>query len=417
MTRATSVILRLREKFARIRLAYARARDVAKRLAKANAKLKRKYFLLKKHSTRRVAELVDRINRERYQLVFDEDRKLVSVSDAFLAEIGMERDEFARSFYVDVLFERFLPPPDRKALFTEVAAFNFPVLIEGHAKDGGLMHPFIHLRISGKASFDPGANRYRYSLNAVDVTGSVELGYYQKTNTLIESLSIANLNLLKARKAIEAHKTMLISLVCSLVGEYSKETAWHLRNLQQLTTFLSAECKRMGLIRPKGYDPEEYMKDINYTSILHDIGKMGIPASLIEKETGLTDEEFALMRRHPEIGANYVRRIIGIFEDDPVYSSYVDFLRIPYAICRHHHERWDGSGYPDGLSGEDIPIAARIVAVADAYEAIRGKRAYTRVQKGHKEALDAIAAEAGKQFDPRVVEAFLNVDYRFADLF
>jgi putative two-component system response regulator len=176
------------------------------------------------------------------------------------------------------------------------------------------------------------------------------------------------------------------------------------------------ECKRLGLIVVKDYDIDEYIKDINYTSVLHDIGKMAIPSTILEKDGLLTEDERVLVRKHPIIGANYIKRIIDIFEDDPIYSSYINFLRIPYEICRHHHEHWDGSGYPDGLTGEAIPIPARIISVVDTYEAIRGKRAYIHTQKSHEETVKIIASEAGRQFDPKMVEAFLNVNYRFADM-
>jgi len=415
-SRAALIIAHLKARYARLLAAYRQSRRSVIRLARANAELKRRYFLLKKHSSLQVTALLDRIERERYQLVFDEDRRLLSVSDSFLSTIGMDREEFARSFYVDQLFDKYLPQPDRSAASTDIPAFHFPVLVDQGGGDERHVHPFAHLSISGKASFDKERGRWLYRLSAEEKTSEVELNYFQRTDTLIDSLAISNMKLLKANKTIEMHKTMLISLICSLVGEYSAETARHLRFLQLITTCLSAECRRMGLISCEGYDPEEYVKDINYTSILHDIGKMAIPPGILEKDGSLTDEEMELVKRHPLIGAGYIRRIIDIFEDDPVYSSYVDFLRIPYAICRNHHERWDGTGYPDGLKGQAIPMPARIVCVADAYEAMRGRRSYNRTRRSHQEALDSIAAGAGSQFDPKVVEAFLNVDYRFADM-
>lgn len=397
-------------------LAYRKNRGALKRLSRSYALLKRNYLILRQHATKRVMELVETINKEKYELVFDENRKLLSLSQNLLADLGMGQDDFSRSFYVDILFEKYLPPPDYSGAAIDIPAFQFPLLLpEDHDKEAHV-HPFVHLSISGKLAPDQATKVWRYYLNAEDVSSTVELNYFQKTDKLISTLSIQNLKLQRANKTIEMHKTMLISLVCSLVGEYSKETSSHLKNLQTLTACLSAECKRRGLIKVEGYSPEEYVKDINYTSVLHDIGKMAIPSGILEKDGALTKEELSLVRKHPEIGANYIKRIMDIFEDDPLFRSYVSFLRIPYEICRYHHEQWDGSGYPEGLSGDAIPLPARIVAVADTYEAIRGKRSYNHIPRTHQEALDIIAEQAGKQFDPKIVEAFLAVNHRFAGL-
>jgi HD-GYP domain-containing protein (c-di-GMP phosphodiesterase class II) len=408
--------LHLRARFQKMLFVYRKNRESLQRLSRSYTVLKRKYLFLKRHSSARSRELMDKLNEEKYELVFDENRNLVSASQSFLKEIGMDKDSFSRSFYVDRLFERFLPQSDHIEESIDIKPFQFPVLITEEQDETAHIHPFLHLSIYGKLSRDPGGKKYFYYLNAENISSSVELNYFQKTDTLVSTLSIANLNLMKAKKTIEMQKTMLISLVTSIVGEYSKETSLHLRNIQILTARLSAECKRLGLVKVKDYDVEEYVKDINYTSVLHDIGKMAIPSEILGKNGLLTDEEMKVMRRHPIIGANYIKRIIDLFEDDPVYSSYVSFLRIPYEICRHHHERWDGKGYPDGLSGNRIPLPARIVSVVDTYEAIRGKRSYVHVQKTHLEATDIVSAESGKQFDPDVVKAFMNVSGAFADM-
>lgn len=128
--------------------------------------------------------------------------------------------------------------------------------------------------------------------------------------------------------------------------------------------------------------------------LLHDIGKVAIPDGILHKAQALTPEERALMRRHPVIGAE-------ILEGIP-------FLDAARAVVRHHHERWDGSGYPDGLAGEEIPLSARVFAVADAVDAITTERPYRSAQP-FAAARAAIAAGAGTQFDPRVVDAFASV--------
>ena len=218
---------------------------------------------------------------------------------------------------------------------------------------------------------------------------------------------------MKAKKSIEMHKVMVISLTCSLIEEYNKETSMHLEKIKTLTGYLTLECERMGLINIEGYDKDEFVKDITYTSVLHDIGKMGIPNEILSKDEALTEEERNIIRSHTQIGANYIRKIIDSFKEDPSFSLYINFLKIPYNICLYHHERWDGRGYPSGLKEKFIPIEARIVAIADTYDAIRAHRIYSHSKRSHQEVVDIIKNESGKQFDPKIVEAFLNISDKF----
>jgi HD-GYP domain-containing protein (c-di-GMP phosphodiesterase class II) len=128
---------------------------------------------------------------------------------------------------------------------------------------------------------------------------------------------------------------------------------------------------------------------------LHDVGKVSVPDALLRKEGGLGPEEWALMREHPAAGAKALAPIASLLGKEAV------------AIARHHHERWDGGGYPDGLRGEEIPLLARIVAVADAYEAMTSDRPY-RKALSPEEAARRIEEGAGAQFDPVVAQAFLR---------
>jgi putative nucleotidyltransferase with HDIG domain len=134
--------------------------------------------------------------------------------------------------------------------------------------------------------------------------------------------------------------------------------------------------------------------EIEFGFLLHDIGKVAIPDAILFKPGALTDEEQTLMRQHPLIGAHIVRGI--------------DFLGAAADVVRHHHERWDGEGYPDGLAGGQIPLAARVFAVADVLDALTTKRPYRRASS-FAVARETISRQAGTQFDPRVVEAFNSI--------
>jgi putative two-component system response regulator len=134
---------------------------------------------------------------------------------------------------------------------------------------------------------------------------------------------------------------------------------------------------------------------ILYASPMHDIGKIGIPDRILTKNGPLNDEEWVIMRRHPIYGGQILE------------GSDIGFLRLGEVISLTHHEKWDGSGYPHGLAGTQIPLAGRIVAVADVFDALRSKRPY-KPPLTVEQTVDIIRAGRGTHFDPQVVDALLN---------
>lgn len=168
------------------------------------------------------------------------------------------------------------------------------------------------------------------------------------------------------------------------MAEKSHETEEHARNLQRLAVNLA---QRVGL-------PDNEVVTTSLVALLHDIGKLAISESILDKPGPLSEEEWAVMRRHSEIG----HRIV---------SSSPDLVDVALGIL-HHHERWDGTGYPCGIKGKDIPIAARIVALADAFDAMTTDRPY-RAALSLEEAREEIARKAGTQFDPALSKEFLDM--------
>ncbi|HLN60104.1 MAG TPA: HD domain-containing phosphohydrolase [Symbiobacteriaceae bacterium] len=158
------------------------------------------------------------------------------------------------------------------------------------------------------------------------------------------------------------------------------ETEGHSRRVVQYTLSLA---QQLGV-------PEAHLVTIMRGALLHDIGKIGIPDAILKKQGPLDPAEWTVMRQHPRIGYEMLKNI--------------EFLREATPIILHHHERFNGSGYPEGLAGEAIPLGARIFAVADAYDAITSDRPY-RKGRAHEAAMAEIMAGAGAQFDPQVVEA------------
>jgi HD-GYP domain-containing protein (c-di-GMP phosphodiesterase class II) len=140
--------------------------------------------------------------------------------------------------------------------------------------------------------------------------------------------------------------------------------------------------------------PEAVVMRCRLAGWLHDLGKIAIPDAILTKAGPLDESEWAVMRTHAEIGESILRRIAGLSD--------------AAAAVRHHHERFDGSGYPDGLAGEEIPVEARIVACADTYSAITVDRVY-RAARSASEAIEELQACAGVQLDPNVVDAAVSV--------
>jgi putative nucleotidyltransferase with HDIG domain len=186
-----------------------------------------------------------------------------------------------------------------------------------------------------------------------------------------------------------AYDTTIEGWSCAL-DLRDKETEGHTLRVTELTLRLARE---MGI-------SEAELVHVRRGALLHDIGKMGIPDAILLKPGPLSDEEWVIMRKHPVYALDLLSRI-------PYLRSSLD---VPY----YHHEKWDGSGYPTGLCGEQIPLAARIFAVADVWDALRSDRPY-RPGWEEERAREYIISEAGKHFDPQVVEVFQRVDLTHLD--
>jgi len=151
-----------------------------------------------------------------------------------------------------------------------------------------------------------------------------------------------------------------------------------------------------------------YVRNIHLTAPLHDIGKVGIPDAVLLKPGRLTDFEFNLMKDHTAIGASTLKSALAQFPD-------AEYLKMAYDIALTHHERYDGSGYPQGLKGKDIPLAGRITALADVYDAVSSVRVYKEAYS-HPVSRDIILKGDGAHFDPDVVQAFIDCEHRFMEI-
>jgi putative two-component system response regulator len=186
-------------------------------------------------------------------------------------------------------------------------------------------------------------------------------------------------------------------VLASLAESRDPETGEHLERMRSYCHILAEELRNDSCYCEQIDD--KFIEDLYRSSPLHDIGKVGIPDCILLKPGSLTDKEFEVMKQHSIIGAEALGRTIR-----SVTSA--GFLEMAADIARHHHERFDGTGYPDGLKGNQIPLSARIVAIADVYDALTSSRVYKPAFRPEI-AYVMICQERGRQFDPVIVDAFI----------
>jgi HD-GYP domain-containing protein (c-di-GMP phosphodiesterase class II) len=187
----------------------------------------------------------------------------------------------------------------------------------------------------------------------------------------------------KLKNEIESNYLSTIEAFAETVDARDAYTGKHSSNVSKYVSLL---CKRMKLSK-------EEKEEIGIAASIHDIGKVGISDSILKKPEKLTYDEYEIMKKHPVIGANIVGKIHG-------YENASN-------IIRHHHERYDGKGYPDGLAGSDIPIGSQIIAIADAFDAMTSNRVY-RKSLGREMAEGILVEERNKQFNGELVDIFVN---------
>lgn len=198
-------------------------------------------------------------------------------------------------------------------------------------------------------------------------------------------------------------RDIAIFALARLAESRDPETGAHLERIRSYCRALAEYCVEQRTYGP-GMD-HRFVKLIYETSPLHDIGKVGVPDSILLKPGRLTDREFEIMKSHTVIGADTLRAAADKYPSMP-------FLTMACDIARSHHERWDGSGYPDALRAEQIPLAARMLAVADVYDALTSERFY-KDAFSHDAAVGIIREGRATHFDPELVDAFLMLERDF----
>ncbi len=190
----------------------------------------------------------------------------------------------------------------------------------------------------------------------------------------------------------------IISGLANLIENRDLETGEHVNRTSAYVRSIAENAQREGLYREELTN--EYIQTLVKTAPLHDIGKIVVSDRILKKPGRLTPEEFETMKSHAAAGGRVVRDILTGITDEKYLSMAVD-------IATYHHERWDGTGYPEGLSGEEIPLAARIMALADVFDALVSERCYKKAVP-EDEAFEIMKYESGTHFDPKLTDVFLR---------
>jgi HD-GYP domain-containing protein (c-di-GMP phosphodiesterase class II) len=223
--------------------------------------------------------------------------------------------------------------------------------------------------------------------------------YQIQQSTIAEQLESQRTALSRTRDAVVLGLTRMAE-------SRDDDTEGHLERVGMLAGRLAEAARRRQECR-KAITPE-FVRLIRFSATLHDIGKVGIEDSILQKPGSLTADERKRMQRHTRISSACLQEIETCLGD-------ANFLQMAHEIALCHHERWDGTGYPVGISGEQIPLAARIVAIVDVYDALAAKRPY-KEPYDHERCVAIITAGKGSQFDPRLIEVFLEIQDEFRKL-
>lgn len=342
-------------------------------------------------------EILDAILGEDYSVLKAEDgRAALKLLNAYYNEIAV------------VLLDLIMP---------EINGFEVMDVM----KEKGWMEKIPILVISGETAIETERKCFEYgvsdfirkpfdnSLVRRRVTNIVTLFQYQneledkvrkQTQILRRQNELLKLQAEKLKKSNER----IIDVFGTVVEYRNLESGEHIKRVKGFTEILARELMRE---YPEYGLTEEKIEIITVASSLHDVGKIAIPDSILLKPGKLTDKEFEYMKSHTTRGSELLDSIKDIWD--------VQYQKAGYEICRHHHERYDGKGYPDGLSGEDIPISAQIVSVADVYDALVSERVYKKAFSKDEAFHMILNGECGI-FSPKLLECLRNVRKQYEEL-
>ncbi len=242
--------------------------------------------------------------------------------------------------------------------------------------------------------------RVKNVVNLFQYKNELEKKVEKQTETLRKQYRLLQIQAEKLHKSNEN----IVDILGTVVEYRNLESGEHIQRVKGFTEILAKELMKE---YPEYGLTEQQISTIVGASSLHDVGKIAIPDHILLKPGRLTKDEFEYMKSHTTRGAEIIDHIKDVWEED--------YQKVSYEICRHHHERYDGKGYPDGLAGEEIPVSAQIVSVADVYDALVSERVYKSAYSKDEAFHMIVTGECGV-FSPKLLECFRNVRKEFEEL-
>lgn len=332
------------------------------------------------------------INREILKSILENDYSLIEACN------GQEAIDLYRANEEDlslVLLDMMMPDKDGMTVIKELK------------QDKDLEVPVIF--VTGKDDEEQEINCIK--MGAVDYIKKPFHAEVIKARIAAQIVLKQNTNYLKTEieKGVAERTKMIESIILALADmvEYrSMESGEHVKRVQSITKLIIRKLKETTNLLD-GYTEEDLVY-MTYAAALHDIGKVRIKDSILLKPDRFTPEEYDEMKKHTEYGEDMAKKLY-IGENQKM-------LELCSEVCRNHHEKWDGTGYPDKLKETGIPISARIVAIADVFDALINKRVY-KEGNSLEEAFETIKKDAGTYFDPQIVEVFLTLKKELYNMF
>ncbi len=327
------------------------------------------------------------INRDLLSDIFDEQYVIYEAGDGeeAIAQIEAHKDEIALIF-LD------LQMPKKNGLD-----------VLQYMNKTGLINQIPVIMITGESTVDSDVKAYELGASDIIYKPFAPAVVIRRTLNIIElfenriylekKLEERTSQLRDSQEKLEKNNEFLVNALSSVVEFRSLESGEHIKRVKTFTGILLHHLKTM---YPEYGLTDEQLKLIINASALHDIGKITIPDEILLKPGKLTKDEFEIMKTHTTMGCEILER----FKQEEN-----EFYQFCYDICRHHHERYDGNGYPDKLQGEDIPIWAQVVAIVDVYDALVSKRVYKTAYAVEEAERMILAGECGV-FSPKVIDCF-----------
>lgn len=345
------------------------------------------------------------INRDMLEMI------LGDTYDILQAENGSQALEIVdqyRETIVTILLDLIMPEMDGYEILQELEKRGYigkiPVLVissetssasEGRCFDYGVSD-FIHKPFDASLVKKRVDNIVELYLYKRDLEGTVE----KQTDTILRQYEL----LKKQADKLKESNVKIIEILGTVVEERDLESGEHIQRVKGFTRILARQIKE----HYPEYGLDDGMVDmIAEASVLHDVGKISIPDNILLKPGRLTPEEFEVMKTHSIRGSEMLKNITDVWDEK--YGS------LSYDICRHHHERYDGKGYPDGLVGDEIPISAQIVSIADVYDALVSVRVYKDARSKEEAYRMILDGECGT-FSPKILDCFKRSREEFEKL-